>query len=529
MAFYLSNIKDSKTPMKLNQIENNKRIAKNTLLLYVRMIFTMIIGLFTSRIVLETLGVENYGVYNIVGGVVAMFSFLTSSLSTAVSRFITYELGKKDYTKLKLIFSSSVNTLIILSLIIIIIAEVLGGWFLNNKLNIPITKIEAANWVLHCSIITFGINLISVPYNATIIAHERMSAFAYISILEVSLKLLTAYCLYISPFDKLKTYSILLLFVALTIRTVYGIYCARNFSECKYKFTFNKEIIKQTSGFTTWHLLATGAQILNTQGVNIISNLFFGVTINAARGVATQVEALVKQFATNFTTAINPQIIKSYACNNKDYMFSLVCKSSKYSYFLLLVLIVPFIFEAENILRVWLKNVPEFSAIFLRLTLIGTSIDLLSNPIAISVLAQGKIKKYYIIISSIATLVLPFSYILFKLGLPAYTSYIVFICIYIILLYVKLHLVRRLLGFSIKIYTKNVIYKIIPVTICSLIIPGLMIWTMEQSLLNFLTIVACCILSTIICIYSLGLDVNEKELVKSKIESIISKIKKSHV
>lgn len=210
-------------------------------------------------------------------------------------------------------------------------------------------------------------------------------------------------------------------------------------------------------------------------------------------------------------------------------MFSLVCKSSKYSYFLLLVLIVPFIFEAENILRLWLKDVPEFSAIFLRLTLIGTAIDLLSNPIAISVLAQGKIKKYYIIISSVATLVLPFSYILFKLGFPAYTSYIVFICIYIILLYVKLHLVRSLLGFSIKIYIRNVIYKIIPVTICSLIIPGLMIWSMEQSLLNFLTIVVCCILSTIVSIYNLGLDINERILVRSKIELIISKIRKSHV
>lgn len=529
MAFYLSNIQDNKAPMNSNNIENNKRIAKNTLLLYVRMIFTMIIGLFTSRIVLDTLGVENYGVYNIVGGVVAMFSFLTSSLSTAVSRFITYELGKKDYNKLKIIFSSSVNILIILSIIIILLAEILGGWFLNNKLNIPISKIEAANWVLHCSIFTFGINLISVPYNATIIAHERMSAFAYISILEVSLKLLTAYCLYISPFDKLKTYAILLLIVALTIRAVYGIYCARNFSECKYTFTFNKEIIKQTTGFTTWHLLATGAQILNTQGVNIISNLFFGVTINAARGVATQVEALVKQFATNFTTAINPQIIKSYATNNKDYMFSLVCKSSKYSYFLLLLLIIPFIFEAENLLKLWLKNVPEFSAIFLRLTLIGTSIDLLSNPIAISVLAQGEIKKYYIIISSIATLVLPISYVLFELGFPAYTSYIVFICIYIILLYIKLYLVKGLLGFSIKAYTKNVIYKIIPVTISSLIIPGIMIWTMNQSLFSFLIILTSSILSTIFCIYNLGLDVNEKVLVKSKIESIISKIKKSHV
>ena len=299
---------------------NNKRIAKNTLLLYFRMIFMMAVSLYTSRVVLNTLGVEDFGIYNVIGGVVAMFSVISGGLSAAISRYITFELGQGNTAKLKSVFSSSVTIQIGLALLIFVLAEIGGVWFLNEKMNLPESRIGAANWVLQCSILTFMVNLISVPYNAAIIAHERMQAFAYISIIEVVLKLLIVYILVIFSFDKLKLYGILLLAVACVIRIAYGIYCKRNFKECTYHFTFNKALLKEMMGFAGWNFIGAFAGVLRDQGVNIVINLFCGPVINAARAMAFQVNVAVNGFATNFMTAINPQITKSYASG--DYLYT---------------------------------------------------------------------------------------------------------------------------------------------------------------------------------------------------------------
>ena len=324
-----------------NTTENNKRIAKNTLLLYFRMLFLMAVSLYTSRVVLNALGVEDFGIYNVVGGVVAMFSVLSGSLSTAISRFITYELGKGNKENLNKIFSSAVTIQFGLAGIIILLAETIGIWFLNIKMNIPEVRMEAANWVFQFSILTFAINLISVPYNASIIAHEKMSAFAYISILEAVGKLTIAYLITISPIDKLIFYAILMCAVALVVRLTYGNYCKRHFSECTYHFSWDKLLLKQMFGFAGWNFIGASSAILRDQGGNVVINLFCGPTVNAARGIAFQVNNAVNQFVTNFMTALNPQITKSYASGDKEYMMTLIFQGARLSFYMLFLLSLP--------------------------------------------------------------------------------------------------------------------------------------------------------------------------------------------
>ena len=394
--------------------DNNKRIAKNTLLLYFRMLFLMVISLFTSRITLQTLGVDNFGIYNVVGGIVAMFSIMSGSLSNAISRYITFELGKGDKKILKKVFSTAINVQIIMAVIIAVLIEIGGVWFLNYKMNIPDGRMVAANWVLQFSIISFVVNLISIPYNAAIIAHEKMSAFAYISIYEAVMKLVVVYLIVISPFDKLIVYSFLILLISLSLRLIYGVYCKRKFEECSYMFILDKPLLKKMTGFAGWNFLGAGSFLLMTQGVNMLLNMFFGVALNAARGIATQVENVVNQFTTNFGTAINPQITKSYAKGDYDYMHKLVFAGSKYSFFLVVVLCLPIILEANQILHLWLGLVPEYAVVFLRLTLMISMLSVVSNTLVTSMMATGDIKKYQIIVGGLGMVIFPVVYILYK-------------------------------------------------------------------------------------------------------------------
>lgn len=500
------------------QQENSKHIAKNTLLLYIRMVFTMGVGLFTSRIILDTLGIEDYGIYNVVGGVVSMFSFLSTSLATAISRFLTYSLGKKDIEQLKNIFSTSIFIQFVLALIVALLAEIVGVWFMNTHMSIPADRIGAANWIIHCSILTFVINIVSVPYNATIIAHERMSAFAYISILEVSLKLLVAYSLYISAFDKLKTYGVLLVMVAIIIRFAYSWYCHRNFEECKLRMVFDRSLFKQMTGFAGWNVMGTGVYLLNTQGVNIVTNIFFGVTVNAARGIADQVKGIVMQFVSNFTTAINPQITKSYAANDNEYLFKLICKGAKLSYFMILMLAMPLMFETETILKLWLKDYPPYAPLFLRLVLIEQMVDFLGNTTARAVWATGKIRKYYIYVSSISMLVLPVSYCFYWLGFPPESSYCAFIAIYILLIPIRLQVLKELIPtFHPFMFYKEVMLPALTVSLISLMLPFTFYCIMDNSLLKSIIIIVVCLLSVAVTTLGLGLSKTEREYVFAQI------------
>lgn len=500
-----------------DQLGNNKRIAKNTLLLYIRTIFLMLITLYTSRVILEQLGVDDYGIYNVVGGVVAMFSVISSALSSSISRFITFELGKGDIKRLTTIFSTSVNIQLGLSAIILLIGETVGLWFINYKMNIPADRLVSANWVLQCSLLTFCINLISVPYNSCIIAHEKMSAFAYISILEAALKLLICYMLIVSPIDKLIAYSLLMLFVAILIRFVYGLYSARNFEECKYRMCYEKDIVKEMTGFAGWSFFSNVAWIFNTQGVSVLINLFFGVALNAARGIASQVESAVMMFVRNFTTALNPQITKYYANGDKENMFLLMCRGTKFTYFLTLLMVLPLFLETEYVLQLWLKEVPTHTVIFVQLSIIGSIINNIGNTCYTACQATGNIKRFSIVVTTVGFLVFPLTWLGFKLGLPVESTYMIYILVYICVSIANMLMTRWLLQFPLSMFLRKALLPMVSTTVLSAILPVLLCTHMQSSFIRFLVICIVSVLSTCVVIYIIGLTQGEKDLLNKKI------------
>lgn len=510
----------------IDTAQNNKRIAKNTLLLYFRMLFIMAISLYTSRIVLRALGVEDFGIYNVVGGVVAMFSVISSSLSAAISRFITYELGKGNEEKLVMIFSSSVTIQLGLGLIILILAEAIGLWFLNNKMTIPVSRIYAANWVYQLSIFTFIINLISVPYNAAIIAHEKMSAFAYISILEIVAKLIIVYMLLWSPFDKLIFYATLMALVALIIRFVYGYYCKQHFKECTYHFIFNKELLKKMFSFAGWNFIGATSAVLRDQGGNIIINLFCGPAVNAARGIAYQVNNAISSFASNFMIALNPQITKSYAAGDKEYLMTLIHQGARLSFYILLMISLPIIINTHYILALWLNIVPEHTTLFVQLVLIFAMSESISNPLITAMLATGKIRNYQIVVGGLQIMNLPISYILLQNGYMPETVLIVAIIISQCCLGARLYMLKGMIGLSIRKYINKVYFNVIAVTILSAIIPCILSYYFNETLINFIILCTISIICTFTMIYFVGCNRKERQFILSKITAIRNKFRK---
>lgn len=502
---------------------NNKRIAKNTLLLYFRTILIMLVTLYTSRVVLKNLGVEDFGVYNAVGGVVSMFAVISGALSNAISRYITYGIGKGDRDKLNAIFTTSVNIQIVIALVIFLLCEGFGTWFLNSRMNIPADRLVAANWVLHCSLLTFVVNLISVPYNACIIAHEHMSAYAYIGIIDACLKLSIAYLLMISPVDKLVTYSILLFVASLCVRVLYGVYCKKHFAECKYRLTYDKGLFKEMIGFAGWNFFGNATSVLNYQGISLLMNVFFGVIVNSARGIAMQVEAAINQLVVTFTTAINPQIIKSYAQGDKQRLFYLICKGAKFSFFLLLIFATPLIFEAEHILQLWLVDVPDGAPLFMQLSLLGAMVTILGNSGYTACIATGRIKKYSVIITLVGSMNFVISWLAYKFGAPAEITYVIYIIVYSLVQVVRLVLMREMLGFPIIMFVKEVLGKIILPFIFAMILPYILVQILDPSLGRTLLVCISSVLWTGLCVVILGLTKGERETIFSKIRTMIGK------
>ncbi len=507
--------------------QNNKRIAKNTLLLYFRMLLTMAISLYTSRIVLATLGEVDFGIYNVVGGFVTMFVVISGAMTTATQRFLSFEIGKKEKGNVKSMFSTAVMIHLILAVIILICAETVGIWFLNTHMKFPDDRYVAANWVFQFSLLTFLINVISVPYNAAIIAYEKMKAFAYVSIIEVTLKLLIVYLLIISPFDKLILYSILLALIAVTVRIIYGIYAKRNFAECSFDWKWNKTYGKNVMSFVSWNLIGSLAGVAKEQGINVLLNIFFGAAVNAARGIAYQVLNAMNGFVNNFQLAMNPQIVKSYAANEKKDMFKLVFRGSKLSYLLLLTLSLPIILEAPFILGIWLKEVPSYTAVFLRLVLITALIDSLSGTLITSMHASGKVRDYQIIVGGISLMTLPIAYCFFKFGYPPYTAMCVGIFISFICHFARLILLHKTIGLPAGSFIKRVTIKVFIISILSSLIPIFVYLNLdENSWTSFCITCIVSLFSTLTFSYLLGLSKNEKIFCKNKAKEIINKIKK---
>ena len=509
-----------------NNTDNNKRIAKNTLLLYFRMLLTMIVSLYTSRVVLNTLGIEDYGIYNVVGGVVAMFSVVSGSLSAAITRFITFELGVGNKESLNKVFSSSVTIQIGLALIIVILAEVVGVWFLNVKMNIPDERMVAANWVFQYSLLTFAISLISVPYNACIIAHEKMSAFAYISIFEAAGKLGVAFLIAVSPIDRLIFYAILICCIAIIIRLVYGIYCKRNFEECSYHFIYDGYLLKRMFGFAGWNFLGAASWVLSNHGGNIVINLFCGPAVNAARGIATRVTSAVQGFSQNFMTALNPQITKSYASGDWQYMMTLIYQGARLSFYMLLLISLPVLLNTHYLLEIWLKVVPEHAVEFVQLSLILSMLESISNPLITAMLATGNIRNYQIIVGGLQMLNLPISYILLRMGCVPETVLIVAIIISQCCLVTRLIMLRGMIRLSAKNYLVKVYANIIIVSLFAAVVPVALSRVVEENIGNFLLLCLTSIICTVISILYIGCNKQERLFVASKVKSVISKFLK---
>ena len=486
------------------------------------MILIMIVGLYTVRIVLETLGIEDFGIYNVVGGIVTIVGFVSGTMASASQRFFAFELGRKDITRFQQIFSLNFTIYLSISILVLIFAETIGLWFLNKHLNIPDHRLNSANWVYHFSVLSFIFTILSIPYNAAIIAYEKMSFFAYVSIVDVMLKLLVVFLLRLFPYDKLTLYAILICTVTFITTIVYWIYCSRKIPGCKITFYWDKSMFKILMSYSGWNLLGGGVTgILNSQGLNILLNLFFGPIINAAKAISDKVNSAIISFSTNFYMAVNPQIIKNYAEGDSSHMINLALISSRFSYYLLLILSLPVILETKYILFLWLGEVNNDIILFTRITLIFSLINILENPISQMIRATGEIKKYQLTISSITILLLPMSYIAFLLGFPAEASLYILVILYIISHFFRLIILKKQLKVSPYKYTKEVLYFIIIVSILATIIPLLIATKLNYGLSRFFMTTITSLISTVSAIYLTGITTTEREKIKNAIYNYI--------
>ena len=501
---------------------SKRRLVQNTAVLYLRTLITMVISLFTSRVILQNLGVEDYGIYTVVGGFVSMFAIISSTLTGTTQRYLTYEIGKKEKSDPQRVFGISMNIHILLSVVIVLLLETIGLWFLNNKLNINPERLTAANWVYQFSIISFVVNIISTPYNAVIIAHEKMKAFAYISLFEVVLKLIIVYMLVITPWDRLCVYAFLLLLVSLLIRAIYGVYCGRHFSESKYKYYKGKELYKEMFTFASMNFIGASADILCNQGVDVILNLFAGVTANAARGIANSVQGAVSKFVSDFTTAIKPQIMKEYAAGNISSSLDLCYMGSRFSFFLMLFFGLPISINAPYILNLWLGMEPEYTADFLKLTLLMASIMVLSYNVTTIILANGNLKSFTFWIGLVRIAMLPIIYVTLKLGAAPQIAYLVIAMFELFALIVRLLVTHRLLSRNIIVeYAKYVLAPLFFVTVISVPSSFYISSIFENNLRGFLIETIICLFITSISIFFIGLKKEERLFAYEKIKAII--------
>ena len=501
----------------MSNTSNNTRIAKNTIFLYFRMILLMVVSLYTSRVVLATLGIEDYGIYNVVGGFIGMFAFLNGAMSGCTQRFITIALGKGDEQNLKRVFSTCVITHGMIAIVVFLLAESIGLWFILEKLVIPESRMATAMIVYQCSIVSTIVMIMSFPYNADIIVHEKMSAFAYISIFEAFANLGIVYLLHVVNADKLALYAILLMLVKISVIMIYRIYCKRHFFESGFRWLFDKILLKEMLAFTSWNLFGGIAGTLMGQGINVLLNLFFGPVVNAARGVAVQVQSAVQLFSTNFQTALNPQMMKSYAAGDLQAMHVLLFRSAKFTFMLLLCLMLPLMLEINTVLGLWLKEVPKYTNIFVCLMLCISMVDAVSNPFMTASAATGRVKKYQSIVGSILLLIVPLAYISLKLGAEPYAVFIVHLTIAIIAFIARMLIIRKMIDLSIREYIKNAILPCIKVALPSIFVSLAVKYIFPNGLQYAVIVVITTLVIVLVISYLFGLTDSERRFVSSKI------------
>ncbi len=501
---------------------NNSRLAKNTVALYVRMLVLMLISLYTSRVVLATLGIDDFGIYNVVGGVVMLFSFLNSSMAGTTQRFLNVELGKDDEESAAKVFSMGINCQMIIMLIFLLLAETVGLWYMNTYVNIPEGRMEAARWVYQLSVIAACVNIFYAPYNGAIIAYEKMGVYAYVSIIEAILKLGIVYLLTIGSFDKLILFAVLTLVVTVITAGIYVVYCQRKFKICHYFRFWDKGLFKGLMSFSGWSIFGNVANLGITQGLNLVLNFFFTVAINAAMGVATQVNGAITRFITGFTTAFSPQITKSYASGEREYFLSLVYRTTRFSFFLFYILALPIFLCCYEIMDIWLEEVPDYAVSFCRLMIIYSLIDSVCNSLASAVSAHGDIKNYQIGLSVLKMLVIPIS--IFGLYLGAIPEYVLIVNILLNLATYTFRLLylKKRIAFNIWDFVKEALVPCVWVLLVSLPVPFIVyILTASMGIWGTLISSMVAVVSTGICALYIGMTLNERNKVISFVKNRI--------
>ena len=504
----------------VDSTHNTKRIVKNTIVLYARMIVTMIISLYSSRIVLQALGINDYGLYNVIGGVVALLTFLKSTLTSSTQRFLSYEMGTGNLEKLKAVFSMSITTHLLISLFLVVLAETVGLWFLNTQIAIPDGRESAANWVYQFTVLSLVFSLLSVPYNADIISRERMTFYAVVSIGEALLKLLFAFLLLVVMYDVLILYAALMCLVSFIVLLAYWGLCRAKYDETRYQFFFDKAMFKRIFGFSAWTLIGQMAVVAANQGTAILVNIYHSVAANAAMGVGQQVNGAITGLTGNFQSAFQPQITKSYAAKDYDYLNNLICYTSKISFFLLFVVTLPIILNIDIVLGAWLVEVPKFSGEFCNLFLIASMFNAISAPLWIAVYATGEIKDYQMAVSAVFFSDVVFVYVLFRLGMNPTSAMYVKAIINFFVIFVRLFFTQKnVKGFSASNFMKKSLIPICLSTILTLIICvplSLISHTLwEKALVSIIIF-----LITLINMYYVGLNIHERVLIKKYLVKI---------
>lgn len=501
--------------------QGNTTIIKNSLFLYIRMFIMMCTSLYTYRLVLQILGVEDFGIYNLVSGVIVLFTFISGAMLTGTQRFLNFHIGQNNLREANNVFCMSLNIYILLALIMAILAETIGLWFLQTQLNIPSERIHATNYVYQFAIITFIVSFTRIPYNAAIISYERMNFYAYISIIEVILKLGSVFLLYVIPYDKLIIYSLSYTIITILINVAYYIYCKANIDITKYRLTWDWGTFRQLSSFSFWSLFGNAANSLAQQGMTFLINIFYGVAVNAAAGIANQVVGTVYQFVSNFQVAFNPQIIKSYAANEINKLNKLICQTSKFSYYLMLIIILPLSLLMDKVLSIWLVDVPEYTSIFCKLILIFFAIDAINAPLWMSVQATGKIRNYQILMSTLIILNIPAAYIALKVGFPVYSVWVVRIIINIITFVVRCLYMRKLMDFRLHDFIYLTMLPITLVTITAIPIPIIAAHYIDGYILNIVLTILTSLLCVMLSIYWLGMKQNERTYICNAVRNKI--------
>ena len=488
---------------------DQKRIAKNTLLLYVRIGLVMLVGLYTSRVVLDALGVDDFGIYNAVGGIVMMFSFLSSTMSTSCQRFYSYEMGRGNFDELRHTFSLCVLVFAAIMLVVAALAEGSGIWLMYNKMHLA-DRFDAAWWVLHCSVVSFMFTIMRTPFVGMVIAKEKMKVFAYLSVIEVLGNLGVAFLIARYGGDRLIFYSLLMIAVNASVTMFYLVYCRMFYSECKFSFYWDRNRFVEIFSFAGWNMIGSLSNICKSHGLNILLNIFFSPAVNAARGLAYKVFSTLQAFAENFYWAVRPQIIKSYSVGNRDAMLKLVCQSSKFSYFLMFAIALPAILETPFLLGIWLKEVPDYTILFTRLVIINAVVDSLGNPLAAAIQAQGNIRNYNLVAGGIVICILPISYLMLKFGFPPETVFYVSIVMCALAVGVKLLFVRRHVGLSLRVYAASVVFPVVVVTILASIMPAIVATAIENEVLRFFAVTAVSLAATALTVLFIGMTKTER-------------------